>query len=163
MPEDTTPALPKVGSPAPDFGLPDESSKVVRLADHQGRSLVLYFYPKDFTSGCTKESCDFRDNYARIQKAGATILGVSPDTPESHTKFIAEHSLPFSLLADTAQVMLNAYGVWGTKSMYGREYEGVIRTTVLIDSSGTVRRVWSPVKVDGHAKEVLAAVEALAK
>jgi len=152
----------KPGDVAPDFTLPDQNGRQIALKELRGSPVVVYFYPKDFTPGCTREACDFRDNFTPLKEAGAVVLGVSPDSPDSHAKFIAEHTLPFSLLADTSRAMMAAYGAWGTKKQYGREYEGVIRSTVLIDGKGAVARVWPSVKVEGHVDVVLAEVKKLA-
>ncbi len=150
-----------VGKDAPDFTLPDQSGKLTHLRELRGSPIVLYFYPKDFTPGCTKEACDFRDNFAPLKKAGAVVLGVSPDAPDSHTKFIAHYELPFTLLSDTTHDVLKTYGAWGLKKNYGKEYEGVIRSTVLISADGKVAGVWPEVKVEGHVESVLAAIKTL--
>lgn len=150
------------GDAAPDFTLPDQKGQLVQLGGLRGRPVVLYFYPKDFTPGCTVEACDFRDNYAPLNKAGAIVLGVSPDAPESHAKFITEHALPFMLLSDTTREVMKSYGAWGLKKQYGMEYEGVIRSTVLIGADGRIVKVWPAVKVEGHAEKVLAEVQRLA-
>ena len=147
------------GKEAPDFTLPNQAGELVSLRSLRGSFVVLYFYPKDNTPGCTKESCDFRDNYAIFQKTGTVILGMSPDSAASHVKFIAGYNLPFSLLADTSKETIKRYGAWGKKSFAGKSYEGVIRSTVLIDPDGKVVKVWSPVSVEGHSAEVLAEVE----
>lgn len=148
----------KVGDPAPDFVLPDGEGNEVRLSDLHGRKVVLYFYPKDMTPGCTQEACDFRDRHGGLRAAGAVLLGVSPDDARSHQKFTAKHGLPFSLLVDADSGVATAYGVWKEKSMYGRTYLGVERTTFLIDEEGKIARIWPRVKVAGHGDEVLAAV-----
>lgn len=153
----------KVGDLAPDFELPDAEGKSVRLSSFRGHPVVLYFYPKDFTPGCTKEACDFRDNYAPLQELGAVVIGISPDDSGSHSKFIREHQLPFTLLADTDRKVIDRFGFWGVKKMYGKEYEGVIRSTVLIDGEGRVQKVWRNVQVDGHVSEVIEAVRDLLK
>jgi thioredoxin-dependent peroxiredoxin len=150
------------GMIAPDFSLPDQSGKQVHLKELRGRPVVLYFYPKDFTSGCTTEACDFRDNFGPLTKAGAIVLGVSPDAPDSHVKFIKEHNLPFTLLADSTHSVMISYGAWGKKQQYGKEFEGVIRTTVLIGADGKVAQVWPSVRVEGHVEKVLAEVQKLA-
>jgi len=152
-----------IGSLAPDFTLPDQSGNPVSLHGFKGSPVVIYFYPKDNTPGCTQESCDFRDNYALYQKHGAIILGISPDSVASHVKFIAGHSLPFTLLADTEKTVLTQYGVWGRKSFAGKSYDGVIRSTVVIDREGKVANVWSPVSVGGHVAEVLSELEKISK
>lgn len=141
---------------APDFELRDEVGGVHRLSQYRGKDVVLYFYPKDDTSGCTLEACNFRDDYSAYEKAGVIILGVSPDSTESHAKFKAKHHLPFSLLADEGHKVCELYGVWGKKQMYGKEYEGVNRTTFLINKEGIVRRVFEKVKPAEHSAEILA-------
>lgn len=149
------------GDKAPPFKLPSEDGGTVSLASLKGRKIVLYFYPKDDTSGCTKEAIAFTGLKKKFEAAGATVIGVSPDSPESHARFSKKHKLALTLLSDESKEMLEAYGVWTEKSMYGRKYMGVERTTFLIDEKGRIARVWNKVKVDGHADEVLAAVEAL--
>jgi len=146
------------GTIAPDFTLLDETGTPHRLSDYRGRPLVLYFYPKDDTPGCTTEACSFRDGYSAYQQAGVTILGVSPDTPKKHAKFKEKYSLPFSLLADDGHKVCELYGVWGRKKFMGREYDGVFRTTFVIAPDGTIARVFENVKPDGHSAEVLAAL-----
>lgn len=150
-----------VGAPAPDFELPASGGGAVSLAGLKGKAIALYFYPKDDTSGCTREAIDFNRLKGEFEAAGAVVLGVSPDSVASHDKFRAKHALAFDLAADEDKRMLEAYGVWREKSMYGRKFMGVVRTTVLIDREGRVARVWSNVKVDGHAQEVLEAAKAL--
>ncbi len=149
----------KVGSAAPDFSLPTESGKTLSLKDLKGGKIVLYFYPKDNTSGCTKEACAFNENLARVKKKGATVVGVSPDSIASHTKFIGKYDLSFPLLSDESKGMLKKYGVWKEKSMYGRKYMGVERTTFIIDERGVITHIFPKVKVDGHVDEVLAALD----
>lgn len=149
------------GGLAPDFELKDENGEPHRLSDYQGRAVVLYFYPKDDTPGCTKEACNFRDDYSAYEKAGVTILGVSPDTSKSHRKFIDKYELPFTLLADTEKKVSKMYDVWGTKKFRGREYEGVRRTTFLIDAEGKIAKIYKNVKPADHSEEVLGAVEGL--
>jgi len=146
------------GAPAPDFSLPDESGALRRLSDFRGKPVVLYFYPKDDTPGCTTEACNFRDDYSAYQRAGVIILGVSPDTVKSHARFKAKYSLPFPLLADVDHKVCELYGVWGLKKFMGREYEGVFRTTFIIDEQGKVIRVFENVKPAEHSAEVLAAL-----
>ncbi|PWH11883.1 MAG: thioredoxin-dependent thiol peroxidase [Anaerolineae bacterium] len=146
------------GSLAPDFALPDETGTVRRLADFRGQTLVLYFYPKDDTPGCTTEACNFRDDYSAYQEAGVTILGVSPDSPQSHAKFKQKFQLPFSLLADESHQVCQDYGVWGPKKFMGKEYMGVLRTTFVIDPDGKIKKVFENVKPAEHSAEVLAAV-----
>lgn len=147
------------GEPAPDFDLPADDGSRVRLRDLRGRKVVLYFYPRDDTSGCTVEACEFRDTLPRIDEAGAVVLGVSPDSVESHVKFKEKHDLNFPLLADEEHEVAEAYGVWKEKSMYGRKYWGVERSTFLIDEEGTIERSWHRVKPKGHAAQVAAVVE----
>ena len=149
------------GTAAPSFELPADSGKTVSLADYKGRKLILYFYPKDDTSGCTAEAIAFNGLKARFHERGADIVGISADSVASHQKFKKKYDLAFTLASDEGKAMLEAYGVWVEKSMYGRKYMGIERTTVLIDADGNVARVWSKVKVAGHAEEVLAAVQAL--
>jgi thioredoxin-dependent peroxiredoxin len=146
------------GAKAPAFELKDQDGKLVKLADFSGKQVVLYFYPKDNTSGCTVEACDFRDEHSALQKAGAVVLGVSPDSEKSHQGFIKKHSLPFPLLVDADHEVAERYGAWGEKSLYGRKYMGIIRSTFLIGPDGKVKKVWPKVKVAGHAEDVLAAV-----
>ena len=151
----------KLGDRAPGFSLPDHAGKTVTLEGFAGKALVLYFYPKDDTSGCTSEALAFHALSDSFEKAGAAILGVSPDSPASHAKFKAKHDIAIPLASDEDKSMLDAYGVWVEKSMYGRKYMGVERTTVLIKPDGTIAAVWPKVKVPGHAEAVLAAVRAL--
>ena len=151
----------EVGSPAPDFALPDQDGEIVSLADYAGRPLVLYFYPKDDTTGCTAEALDFSAMAEDYAAAGAAVLGVSPDSVKSHGKFRDKHALTIPLASDEEKTVLEAYGVWVEKAMYGRKYMGVERTTMLVDGSGTIARIWPKVKVKGHAAEVLDAVKAL--
>jgi peroxiredoxin Q/BCP len=146
------------GAMAPDFALHDENDTPRRLSDYRGRPVVLYFYPKDDTPGCTTEACSFRDDYHVYERAGVTILGVSPDSPKKHTKFKEKYDLPFTLLADTDHSVCEAYGVWGRKKFMGREYDGVFRTTFLIGPDGKVLRVFENVKPNGHSREVLDAL-----
>jgi peroxiredoxin Q/BCP len=148
-------AIPQAGSKAPDFQLPDHTGKTVSLSQFAGKNVVLYFYPKDDTPGCTVEACNFRDEYSALEKAGAVVLGVSPDTAKSHERFANKFSLPFPLLADTEHKVAESYGAWGEKSNYGRTYMGIIRSTFLIDPQGVVKHVWPKVKVNGHVDEVL--------
>ena len=140
------------------FTLPDENSSLRSLIDFRGKPVVLYFYPKDDTPGCTTEACNFRDDYSAYEKAGVTILGVGPDSPESHTKFKAKFHLPFNLLADVDHKVCELFGVWGKKSMYGKEYYGVNRTTFLIDKEGMIRKVFEKVKPADHSAEILASL-----
>ncbi len=149
----------EAGKKAPAFSLPSVSGRKVALKDFAGKKVVLYFYPKDNTPGCTQEACDFRDNFARVQSAGAVVLGVSADSIASHEKFREKYELPFELLTDETHEMMEKYGVWKEKKNYGRTYMGIERTTVLIDEQGIVRRVWEKVKVKGHVDQVIAAIE----
>lgn len=149
------------GDAAPDFSLPDHAGHMLTLESFAGKALVLYFYPKDDTSGCTAEAIDFNGKAKDFAKAGAAILGVSPDPVKSHDKFRTKHDLDIPLASDETKATLEAYGVWVEKSMYGRKYMGVERTTVLIDKTGKIARLWPKVKVPGHAADVLAAAKAL--
>jgi len=144
------------GTPAPDFTLPDENGDEHKLSDYLGGHVLLYFYPKDDTPGCTKEACNFRDDYSQYQDAAVTILGVSPDTSESHLKFKEKYQLPFTLLADVDQEVCELYAVWGPKKSFGKEYEGVHRTTFLIDPEGKIQQVFKKVSPAKHSAEVLA-------
>ncbi len=147
------------GAKAPAFSLKDQDGKTVKLSDFAGKQVVLYFYPKDMTPGCTTEACDFRDNNTKLTKAGAVVLGVSPDSEKSHQKFIAKYELSFPLLVDADHAVAEKYGAWGEKSLYGRKFMGIIRSTFLIGPDGKVKKVWPKVKVAGHVDEVLAAVK----
>jgi thioredoxin-dependent peroxiredoxin len=144
---------------APDFTLLDENGKSQQLSGYRGKPVVLYFYPKDDTPGCTTEACNFRDDYSTYQNAGVTILGVSPDTPASHKKFKDKFGLPFTLLADENHQVCELYGVWGEKTNYGKTYMGVLRTTFLIDAEGKILQVFEKVKPADHSVEVLAALK----
>jgi len=146
------------GQKAPAFSLVSDSGEPVTLAGLKGKKVVLYFYPKDDTTGCTVEACEFRDNWSAVKKAGAVVLGVSPDAVASHVKFKKKFSLPFPLLADEGHAVAERYGVWGEKSMYGRKYFGINRTTFIIDEAGRILKVFERVKPKGHAAEVLEAV-----
>lgn len=149
----------EVNQSAPAFSLADETEKIRTLEEFAGRPLVLYFYPKDDTPGCTKEACSFRDDYHVYEEAGVTILGVSPDSPKSHAKFKEKFNLPFSLLADVDHTLADAYGVWGRKKFMGREYDGIFRSTFLIAPDGKIRKIFPDVKPEGHSAEVLAALK----
>jgi peroxiredoxin Q/BCP len=148
----------EIGDKAPDFRLPAEDGRTYSLDGLRGKKIVLYFYPKDDTPGCTKEACSFRDNLARVTSKGAVVLGVSRDDLTSHEKFRDKFHLNFPLLADVDGKVTEAYGVWKEKTNYGRTYWGIERTTFLIDEKGLIARIWPRVKVDGHTDEVLAAL-----
>ena len=152
-----------VGQPAPDFTTVDDQGQTVRLSEFRGRKVVLYFYPKDDTPGCTKEACAFRDGAEEIRKRGAVVFGVSADSVASHEKFKRKFQLNFPLLADTERKILDAYGVWKKKSLYGRTFLGIERTTFLIDEQGTIARIFPKVKVDEHYAEILQALETTAR
>lgn len=145
------------GIPAPDFTLCDENGKERRLSDYRGQTVVLYFYPKDDTTGCTTEACNFRDDYPAYVEAGVTILGVSPDSAKSHTNFKNKYKLPFILLADEDHKVCEQYGVWGEKHLMGHTYVGVLRTTFLIDPKGMIKQVFEKVRPSQHSVEMLAA------
>lgn len=145
----------KKGFPAPDFSLKDDEGRTRGLSEFKGTKVVLYFYPKDDTPGCTTEACNFRDDYSAYVDTGITILGVSPDTVESHQKFKEKFNLPFSLLADEDHKAAEAYGVWGKKIYMGKEYMGVLRTTFIVDEKGRIAHVFEDVKPADHSKEVL--------
>jgi peroxiredoxin Q/BCP len=147
------------GDKAPAFKLADETGKPVSLSDFKGKQVVLYFYPKDSTPGCTTEACDFRDNLNRIAKTGAVVLGVSADSSESHRKFKEKQGLNFPLLSDPDKKAIEAYGVWQEKSLYGRKFMGIVRSTFIIDGKGSIAKVFPKVKVAGHVDEVLEALK----
>jgi len=153
--------MPTIGKAAPAFTIETDTGETLALEDLKGQNVVLYFYPKDDTSGCTTEACEFRDLIPRFRNGSAVILGVSPDSVKSHQKFKARYELPFTLLADTEHVIAEKYGVWKEKSMYGRKYMGVERTTFLIDAKGVLRQVFEKVKPAGHADAVAEALAAL--
>ena len=150
-------------SPAPDFSLKDQEGKEVSLRSLKGKWAVIYFYPKDDTPGCTKEACNFRDNFGALKAAGATVIGVSADSAASHQKFAAKYDLPFTLLVDEGNQMAKAFGAWGTKHNYGKTYDGIIRSTVILDPEGKVAKAWPKVKPDEHGAEVLEWLKANAK
>ncbi len=150
----------KEGDKAPAFQLPSEKGKF-SLKDFKGKTVVLYFYPKDMTPGCTIQACDFRDSLAKLKKAGAVVLGVSKDSAERHSAFREKYDLNFPLLADTEGKACEAYGVWKQKSLYGRKFMGIVRTTFVIDGKGKIRKIFSKVKVKGHADAVLEAIREL--
>lgn len=147
-----------IGDPAPSFALPNQDGTVVRLGDFAGRRVVLYFYPKDDTPGCTAQACGLRDNWKRVKATGAVVLGVSPDGPARHVAFRAKYDLPFDLLADVDHEAATAYGAWGQKSMFGKKYFGILRTTFLIDGDGVIRHVFEKVNPTGHAAQLLKAL-----
>jgi thioredoxin-dependent peroxiredoxin len=149
----------KEGDKSPEFSVNTNGGGKISLADFKGRNVILYFYPKDDTPGCTKEACAFRDHFAGFKKAGAVVLGVSPDSVKSHDKFVEKFSLPFTLLADEDKKIVEAYGVWGEKSFMGRKYLGTHRVTFLIDGGGRIKKIWPEVKPDEHAAEVLTALK----
>ena len=145
----------KEGDAAPGFAAATSGGGMVSLEELKGKSVILYFYPKDDTSGCTKEACGFRDDYAEFRKKGAVILGVSTDSVKSHDKFVNKNKLPFTLLADEDKKIVEAYGVWGEKSFMGRKYQGTHRVTFLIGPDGRIKKIWPKVKPEEHAEEVL--------
>ena len=151
----------ETNTPAPDFELLDDAGAPRRLSDFRGQPVILYFYPADDTPGCTKEACNFRDDYSAYLNTKVTILGVSPDSVKSHAKFKAKYQLPFALLADEGHAVCNAYGVWGPKKFMGREHEGVLRTTFLIDAHGKIAKVFENVRPSEHSTEVLAALKGI--
>jgi peroxiredoxin Q/BCP len=148
----------KIGDKAPQFSLPTGDGKTISLKDLKGKKVVLYFYPKDNTSGCTKEACSFQENLSAVKKKGAVVLGVSADSVASHAKSATKYDLSFPLLSDEKKEMLKAYGVWKEKSLYGRKYMGIERTTLVINEDGKIAQIFPKVKVDGHTDEVLAAL-----
>lgn len=150
-----------VGSKAPDFTLPDQDGKNHALSDYKGKWVLLYFYPKDDTPGCTKEACTIRDNWSAFKKAGITVLGVSKDSVKSHAKFVTKYQLPFTILADEEKKVVEMYGVWQEKKLYGRAYMGIARWSFLIDPQGKIAKVYEGVKPAEHAEEVLADVQAM--
>ena len=149
----------EVGDRAPAFSLDSDTGKRVALRDLKGKTVILYFYPKDDTSGCTTEACEFRDSWRAVRAAGAVVVGVSPDSAASHRKFKSGNRLPFPLLADPDHAVAEAYGAWGEKSMYGRTYQGILRSTFVIGPTGRIRRIFSRVRPKGHAAQVLAALK----
>lgn len=150
----------EIGDKAPDFTLPTDGAGTVRLSDLKGQHVVLYFYPKDDTSGCTAEACQFRDLLPKFGRSDAAVIGISRDSITSHDKFKKKYKLPFTLAADEQGKVTERYGVWVQKSMYGRKYMGIERSTFLIDGKGVIRGIWRKVKVPGHAEEVLNAIKA---
>ena len=150
--------MPSVGDPAPGIELPDDTGTIHRLADRRGEWTVVYFYPADDTPGCTTEACQFRDLSPTIEDEDAAIWGISPDSAASHARFRTKYGLPFTLLADEDHRVADAYGAWGLKKNYGKEYEGLIRSSFLVGPEGRIEKVWPKVKADGHAAEVLEAL-----
>ena len=148
----------QVGDPAPAFSLPDDTGRIVNSSELRGKKVVVYFYPKDDTPGCTTEACSFRDGIQELRKSGAIVFGVSADSVSSHRKFSDKFQLNFPLLSDESKAMIQAYGVWKEKSLYGRKYMGIERTTVVINEDGTIRNIFPKVKVNGHFTEVLQAL-----
>ncbi len=151
----------KVGDKAPAFGLKNTEGKTVKLSDHKGKKVVLYFYPKDMTPGCTKEACGFRDNDAQLKKRGVVVLGVSGDDQSSHQKFTEKYSLPFTLLSDPDHEMMSKYDAWGEKSMYGKKFMGVLRITYVIDEDGKIAYIFKKVKPETHSQDVLNVIDAM--
>ena len=151
--------MPEEGSKAPNFKLKNQTGETISLSDFKGKNVVLYFYPKDDTSGCTAEACSFRDDFPKFEKTDAVILGVSPDSVESHKKFEQKYKLNFNLLSDEKKEILQKYEVWKEKNMYGRKYMGVERTTYIIGPEGKIKKIFRKVKVSGHNKEVLEALK----
>ncbi len=150
-------SIPQIGEKAPAFSGVNQHGKTVSLSDYKGKKLVLYFYPKDMTPGCTAESCNLSENYERFQSQGYEILGVSPDDEKKHVKFIEKYDLKFDLLADTEKETIQAYGLWVEKSMYGKKYMGVARTTFIIDEEGVIQEVFEKVKTKDHSNQILGA------
>ena len=148
----------KIGDKAPIFKGLDQNGKSIQLEDFKGSNLILYFYPKDNTPGCTAESCDLRDNYDMWLKKGYKVVGVSPDSQKSHQNFIAKYNLPFPLIADTEKEIIKAFGAWGLKKMYGKEYEGLLRTTFVIDGEGTIINIFEKVKTKEHTTQIMDAI-----
>ena len=151
----------KIGDKAPSFKLKNQDDKLVSLSDLKGKPVVLYFYPKDDTSGCTKEACNFRDEFPKFGKMKAEIIGVSADSVESHKRFAQKYKLPFNLLSDEKKEVLEKYGVWQEKSMYGKKYMGIVRTTFIIDAKGKISKIFPKVKVENHNQEVMQALKEL--
>ena len=148
----------KIGDKAPMFEGADQDGKSIKLEDFKGSNLILYFYPKDNTPGCTAESCDLRDNYDMWLEKGYNIVGVSPDSQKSHLNFIAKYNLPFPLIADTEKIIIKVYGAWGLKKLYGKEYEGLLRTTFVIDGEGTIINIFEKVKTKEHTTQIMDAI-----
>lgn len=153
----------KIGQKAPAIKLPDQNGKIHELKDYSGQWVLVYFYPKDDTPGCTKEACALRDNFPKFKKLKAVVLGISIDSVKRHEKFATKYELPFTLLADENKEVVEKYGVWAEKSMYGRKYMGILRTSFLIDPTGKIAKIYEGVKPEAHAEEVLADLQTLAK
>jgi thioredoxin-dependent peroxiredoxin len=149
----------QAGDKAPVFELKDQTGKTVKLSDFKGKQVVVYFYPKDSTPGCTTEACDFRDEHSRLLKKGAVVLGISPDGQKSHEKFATKFELPFPLLSDEDHSVAEKYGAWGERSMYGRKFMGILRSTFLVGADGKISKVWPKVKVTDHVAEVIEALQ----
>lgn len=149
----------KEGDKAPDFRAINENEQVVSISDFQGKKVILYFYPKDMTPGCTAESCNLGENYSTLQDKGFVVLGVSPDPAKKHQKFIDKYSLPFSLIADEDKEVIRSYGVWGPKKFMGKEYDGVHRTTFVIDENGFIEKIFTKVKTKDHSNQILSSYE----
>lgn len=149
----------KIGDKAPDFKGVDENGRKVSLSDFKGKRLILYFYPKDNTPGCTTEACDLRDNYNMWIKKGYEIIGVSPDSTQSHIKFKEKYKLPFTLISDPDKEIIKQFGVWGLKKLYGREYEGLLRTTFIIDENGIISNIFEKVKTKDHTNQILETIK----
>jgi thioredoxin-dependent peroxiredoxin len=148
-----------IGDKAPQFKGIDENGNEIQLSDYKDKKVILYFYPKDSTPGCTNEACDLRDNYEMWIGKGYDVIGVSPDSAESHQKFIGKHKLPFRLIADTDKTITKQYGVWGLKKLYGREYEGLLRTTFVIDENKIITNIFSKVKTKDHSNQILESIK----
>ncbi len=149
----------KIGKQAPAFGLKNQDGEVISLNDFKGKNVVVYFYPKDDTPGCTKEACNFRDEFPKFDKLNAVIIGISPDSPESHTKFRNKYNLQFDLLSDEKKEIVKKYEVWKEKNLYGKKYMGVERTTFVIDAKGKIAKIFPKVKVENHNEEIIAALK----
>ncbi|MFH2141806.1 MAG: thioredoxin-dependent thiol peroxidase [Bacteroidota bacterium] len=145
----------KKGDKAPDFAGSDQNEKPIKLSDYKGKKLILFFYPKDNTSGCTAEACNLRDNFSELTKKGYEVLGISPDSAKSHVGFISKHQLPYHLIADTEKDILAKFGVWGEKKLYGKSYMGVLRTTFIINEKGIIEEILSKVDTKNHAEQIL--------
>ncbi len=151
----------KVGDAAPSFSLKNTEGETVKLSDYKGKKVVLYFYPRDMTPGCTKEACGFRDDFAQLKKRGVEVIGVSGDDQDSHQKFTEKYSLPFTLLSDPDHEMMEKYGAWGEKNLYGKKSMGVLRITYIIDEEGKIAHLFKRVKTDTHSQDVLKVIDAM--